>query len=205
MSSNAKHWDAKFREDLAHESDRAIAIVGAAQLEQALEALLRNHLVPCGTQDDPLFDGPYAPLANLSSKIDLAHRLGLISARWCRDLHLIRKIRNAFAHNVSGCTFDDSSVRSRVLELVRSQRAVEYDPDLRPAFPTGPKGDFGMTVSWMLWCLWEQAETVQELATAPDVVLSTGEAETAITPSSAGCAGNSASEEGAEGKGDATA
>jgi len=170
MTSHAKHWDAKFCDELKKESDRAVAIIAAALLEHALETLLRNHLVPCGAQDDPLFDGPYAPLSNFSSKIDLANRIGLISARWCRDLHLIRKIRNTFAHNVSGCTYDDASVRARVLELVRSQRVLETCSKLRPGFPEGPKGDLGMTVSWMLWWLWALAEDVSQLKTAPDWV-----------------------------------
>ena len=168
MTDEARHWDDKFHQELAKDSDRATAIVAAALLEQALTTLLRNHLAPCGSQDDPLFEGAYAPVAAFSAKIDLAHRLGLLSQRWCRDLHLIRKVRNAFAHNVAGCTFEDTSVRSRILELSRSQKAVEAFPSLRGRYPEGPKGDFALTLSWMLWQLWYQAERVRQIPPAGD-------------------------------------
>lgn len=165
-----QHWSNYFDAEVGKESQRASAILAAAMLEQALEALLRGRLVPIPTQTDPLFDAAYAPLSSFSSKIDLCFRLGLISGPLTRDLHLIRKIRNDFAHNVTGCTFDDSAVRSRVLELVRSQRVVDTSPRIRKNWQQGPAGDFQMTVSWMLWDLWSRAERVHPLEAAPHFV-----------------------------------
>lgn len=47
----------------------------------------------------------------------MCYRLGLISAEVTRALHLIRKIRNSFAHEVSGCKLDSGAHRDRIREL----------------------------------------------------------------------------------------
>lgn len=159
QASHRAYWNSFFQAEVGKESPRASVILAAAMLEQALEALLRAHLVPMASQSDPLFDGPYAPLGSFSAKIDVAFRIGVVPSRFTRDLHLVRKIRNDFAHNVTGCTFDDAVVRSRVLELTRSQGVVEASPKVRAAYPDGPAGDFQMSVSWMLWFLWASAES----------------------------------------------
>src|SRR3989304_4581866 len=84
------------------ESDRASVILTAALLENSLEEMVKAMLVPSASAEDPLFDGATAPLGDFSSKIEIALRLGLISDQFARDLHIIRKIRNAFAHNITG-------------------------------------------------------------------------------------------------------
>lgn len=169
--SHRSHWNRFFRTELSKESERASVILAAAMLEQALEVLLRARLVPVAVRDDPLFDGAYAPISTLSAKIDIAHRIGLISTSWARDLHLIRKIRNEFAHNVTGCSFDNATIRSRVVELVRSQGVVQAAPKVRATFPDGVAGEFQTTVSWMLWWLWTQAEKVDPMKASPDLRL----------------------------------
>ena len=132
-------------------------------LDRALETILKAYLVPTDSPEDSLLEGAYAPIATFNARIDLAHRLGLITARFCRDLHIIRKIRNDFAHNISGCSFEDSAVCSRITELVRSSTIIERSPKIRKSFPDGPRGDFQMTVSWMLWCLWSISEEVHSI------------------------------------------
>jgi hypothetical protein len=64
--------------------------------------LLRTFLIPCNTSEDPLFDGANAPLSTFNARIEMAYRLGVIDATFSRNLHLVRKIRNDFAHNVTG-------------------------------------------------------------------------------------------------------
>lgn len=49
----------------------------------------------------------------------MLHRLGVIDASFSRVLHLIRKIRNDFAHEVSGSRLDSSSHANRVRELTQ--------------------------------------------------------------------------------------
>jgi DNA-binding MltR family transcriptional regulator len=153
-----EHWDNVFMQEFSKESDRASVILAVAMLDQALETLLKTYLVPTDSSEDRLLDGAYAPLSSFSARIDLCYRLSLISARFCRDLHIIRRIRNEFAHNVTGCNFGSSGVRNRIIELMRSSRIDEQFPEFREQYADGAKGDFQMNVSWMLWQLWSLAE-----------------------------------------------
>ncbi|MHB1142755.1 MAG: MltR family transcriptional regulator [Sulfuricaulis sp.] len=118
--ASPRYWLDILVREFQGESDRACVILSATLLDTALEALLRARLVPNATSTDSLLDGSNAPLASFSARIDMAYRLGLISAQFARDLHIIRRIRNDFAHNISGCTFEDTSVRDRVMALSQS-------------------------------------------------------------------------------------
>ncbi len=104
------------RNMLGKESDRGCVLSATAFLENELGRLLKSVLV----QDDKLlkvlFEG-YGPLATFSARIDLAYGLGYIAPLQRRDLHLIRKIRNIFAHRTGEVTFDDDDISSRCLEL----------------------------------------------------------------------------------------
>jgi DNA-binding MltR family transcriptional regulator len=165
----ATKWDDILEDEFAKESDRAAAILVCSLFDNALVTLLRNCLVACPTKDDDLIDSPNAPISTFSSRIDLAFRLGLISSKFCRDLHLFRKIRNEFAHNIQGCNFSNSSVHSRIIELAKSSGFIERHPKTRKDnFPSGPRGDFLIISSWMLWVLNEKIESSKSLIVAPE-------------------------------------
>jgi hypothetical protein len=57
------------------------------------------------------------PLGSFSVRIDMAYILGLIGPQARRDLHLIRKIRNDFGHNIDPVTFDHEPIANRCREL----------------------------------------------------------------------------------------
>jgi len=163
----AIHWDDVFREEFEKESDRACVILAVAMLDQALEALLKARLVPTSSSKDGLLEGAYAPISTFSARIDLAHRIGLISTKFCRDLHIIRDIRNDFAHDIRGCTFHNDAVRNRVHAFVRSSGIVERCSEIRRTFMEEARGDFQMTVSWMLFSLWNLTDRIQSMKPAP--------------------------------------
>jgi hypothetical protein len=100
-------------------------------------------------------------LCQLNSRISISYKIGLISASFARDLNLVRKIRNDFAHNVTGCSFEDTGVKSRILELAKSTCLIEKFPNRRKGYPVGTRGDFQMIIDWMLfqlnWVLEESA------------------------------------------------
>lgn len=158
-TGNKNHWFNFLIQEFEKESDRACVVLAASLLDSALETVLSTYLVPVATGPDTLLDGATAPVGTFSAKIDLAYRTGLISSRFARDLHLIRRIRNDFAHNISSCSFEDASVRSRALELARSAEK-SLNPNHRIVFPVGPKGDFELSVSWMQWHLRNLSETL---------------------------------------------
>jgi hypothetical protein len=149
---NLKDWQKWFKllfDEFEKESDRAAVILTSAMIEDSLEDLIKAKLAPSSSSDDPLFDGSNAPVGSLSAKIEIALRLGLVSDQFARDLHLIRKIRNDFAHNISGCTFEDSATRSRVEELLRSWRNLQIGLP-RSDLAAGTRNDFLYVTAWML-------------------------------------------------------
>jgi hypothetical protein len=75
-----------------------------------------TYFLNVGNQDD-LLNGD-SPLSSFSSRINICYRLGLIEPKFTRALHLVRKIRNIFAHETSGSSLDSGSHRDRVRELV---------------------------------------------------------------------------------------
>lgn len=166
-TKHEEYWDTVFKKEFEKESDRACVILSVAMLDQALEGLLKAHLVPISSSEDELLEGAYAPISTFNARIDLAHRIGLISARFCRDLHIIRRIRNDFAHNITGCSFEDSTVRNRIIELTRSSKLPKKFPDVRKTYPEGYRGDFQMIVSCLLWLLWSSEGEVTSIELHP--------------------------------------
>ncbi|MEW7291052.1 hypothetical protein [Aquimarina sp. 2304DJ70-9] len=116
-----KQWTFNFLiNEFKKETDRAAVILVAALIDEALTTILKSYLIPIPNATDNLFEGGNAPISTFSSKIDVSYRLGIISSRFCRDIHLIRKIRNSFAHDIYGCNFENGSVKSRVSELSKT-------------------------------------------------------------------------------------
>ena len=163
-----EHWHDVLLDEFEGESDRACVILAASLLDTALLCLLQARLAPCPSNGDPLFDGANAPLSTFSSRIDTSYRLGLLSARFCRDLHLVRRIRNDFAHNVTGCAFEESAVRDRVLALANSSRYTTTHASWRRLFPDTPKGHFQFAIGWMQWHIRSLTEETACIASAED-------------------------------------
>ena len=131
------------------ETDRAAVILAASIADELLRTLLAAHLVPISSASDELFDGANAPLGTFSSRIEMAYRVGLISVRLARDLHLVRRIRNDFAHNIQGCTFEDARVRQRVTELNNSHGIIARSPKEFKR-PLSVRDQFLEGTSWMI-------------------------------------------------------
>ncbi len=114
----------EFRHSLTPETDRGCAIAAAAFLDEELKTLLASVLA-----DEPkLLKEMFShngPLANFSSRIDFAMLMGLLSRVTWHDLHIIRRIRNDFAHSPHPLSFDDGAIRSRCGELRHTIRGHE--------------------------------------------------------------------------------
>lgn len=136
------------------ESDRGAVLVAAAMIENSLNDLLRIYLAPQPSVTDSLFDGPNAPLGSFAAKIDVAHRIGILSDKFARDLHLIRRIRNDFAHSATSCEFSAQSVGDRVAALDRSNGILERSPNfIKKHGEPSTRDRFFNAVSWMLQSL----------------------------------------------------
>lgn len=160
----------RYMEMFSQESDRACVILTVSFLDELLTLCLRMKLVAAPSSADSIFEGGNAPFASFSSKIDLAYRLGIISNRLCRDLHLVRKIRNDFAHNIEGCHFSGQKVHNRVRELrngfvdlidiYRTEEAAKIYQD-------GDRGEFQFCCSWMIDYLHELSRSSRPLQESP--------------------------------------
>lgn len=105
-----------FRMSLITESDRAIALMAAAFLEDFLARLISGRMIANKSITTQMFEHN-GPLGTFSAKIDTAYAFGLISKPVHKDLHLTRKIRNDFAHTAKPLEFTEHSIRSRCSEL----------------------------------------------------------------------------------------
>ena len=106
----------EFRCALTEETDRGCALMAAAYLDHELGEMIRANLV----QDKKVLTAVFennGPTSTFSAKIDLAYLFGLLSSDARHDLHLLRKIRNDFAHNPAKIGFSDSPICDRCLEL----------------------------------------------------------------------------------------
>lgn len=103
-------------QELQNESDRAAAILGAAFLDALLEEYITNFLVDDRKEVQRIF-GPEQPLGSFGARITIAFCLGLISREEKADLRIIQKIRNRFAHELPGISFEDRSISDRCSAL----------------------------------------------------------------------------------------
>lgn len=113
-ATNGDQWQI-WMDEFQNESDRACALLGAAFLDDQLRQLLEHFFVD-DRQIAGLFENASA-LSTFSSRIELAFALGFIALRELRDLRIIRKIRNDFAHGLMGLSFQSDGISSRCREL----------------------------------------------------------------------------------------
>jgi DNA-binding MltR family transcriptional regulator len=147
------YWNKVLKQEFEKETDRGAAIFSTSLFDEALKNLLLSYFAASTSSSDELFDGPNAPLTSLSSKITLCYRLGLLSNRFVRDLNLIRKIRNEFAHNIQGCDFNHTAIYSRIQELEKSSQTVSklnVMEGLKQDEKKDSRNIFLQTCSWML-------------------------------------------------------
>lgn len=84
----------------------------AASIDNLLERIIKSHMPRLSnTLADDLFSG-YGPMATFRAKIDIAYAMGDIDAPLKTDLHIVRDIRNKFAHpkKPKFVTFDDAEL-----------------------------------------------------------------------------------------------
>lgn len=111
MKPEDLEYFSKFLKEFQGETDRGAALVGAALLDEQLLELLKSHLLK-KKQSKELLEGGTAPLGTFSARIKASYCLGLITDLEHKELQLIRKVRNEFAHHVHGLSFKDDAITS---------------------------------------------------------------------------------------------
>jgi hypothetical protein len=113
----------RFLQELQRESDRGLALVGAALIDDRLRATLTSFFAETPATDK-LLEQPNAPLGTFAARTDVCLALGLIDSFEYSELVLIRKVRNEFAHKLHGTTF-------------RSEKIAGYCSTLQTEVPDG--------------------------------------------------------------------
>lgn len=114
--------------DLHTTSDRAAAVIGGSLVDVALTEALERLLHRNAKLTKKSF-GPSGALGTFSAKIDLGYLTGLYGMKALRELHIIREIRNDFAHDLTILDFNDQSVFDRVKNLIFGERYVKDTAD----------------------------------------------------------------------------
>lgn len=110
-------------------SDRAAAITAAAMLDDMLHGILERSFVEAPRKAKELLENH---LDSFASRITACYCLGLISNDEHRDLHMLRSIRNAFAHSRKSVSFDSPAVRDKCHDFHLAKRfwdLAKLDPD----------------------------------------------------------------------------
>jgi len=94
-------------------SDRALAIVLSAILEDRLTSIIRFLMRRDTTIANELFK-PTGPLGPFGTKIRLAYMLRIIEHTMYNDMIIVSKIRNKFAHDLSVNSFENRPIKDWV-------------------------------------------------------------------------------------------
>lgn len=155
-----KRFIAAWAGDLEEESDRAAPILAVAMLEELLDRLIRTRIRGGRRLSDKLLEGQGA-LATFSARIDGVYAFGLISADERNDLHLIRRVRNRFAHEPESLTFRDQEI----VEWSRSLECGELFADFMGfTHPSEPRRRFLNAVAALAAILELRADMVGEVS-----------------------------------------
>jgi hypothetical protein len=118
--------------DFGSQTDRGVAIIAVSLLEQMLEIVLIQRMMPLKRRRYARMFGRMGLLSSFSAKIELALALGVISENLYYQIDDLRKVRNAFAHRIEALTFEHPDVQ-KAMRIAHSRLAVRLS-DFRSDF-----------------------------------------------------------------------
>jgi mannitol operon repressor len=137
-----------FLTEFNSESDRATAILGAAMLDEKLRQLLEAFFVEDDGQVRLLLEDEGAPIGAFGVRIRLSYCLGADDRA---KLVLIKDIRNRFAHQLHGLSFDSPGVAA---QCERLKGLLDYHPPQVASLYDSPRKVYLMTVGSLSLALW---------------------------------------------------
>lgn len=143
------HFNA-FLDEFQRESDRAAAVLSAAYLDAKLADLLKAAFA-VDSKGPELLD-VNQPLGSFGPRTTLAEAVGLITHEERQDLELVRRIRNDFAHELHGLSFNTEKIASRCREFA-CNRDYLGNPPVRGDFPDDPRSRFNLATALLAWYL----------------------------------------------------
>lgn len=98
------------------QDDRAMVLSLATFIEDSLGRLLLAYFRNCKATRE-LVDGFNAPLGTLGARIKAVYAFGLATEDQYKDMEILRKVRNLFAHNWEGISLDHQDIKAMVGQL----------------------------------------------------------------------------------------
>lgn len=100
------------------ETDRGLAVMAAALVENALEVCIRARLADPGQDiSNAWFQGLNAPFASFAAKIKLGRALAIYGPAMEKRLSTIKDVRNAFAHSAIPLGFTHAAITTACATL----------------------------------------------------------------------------------------
>lgn len=118
----------KLNELLIDMDDRGLALTLAAFAEESLGHALAAYMMK-NKSGAKLLDGFNAPFGTLSSRIQAAHALGIVTEDQYQDLERLRKIRNHFSHTWKPVSLDSTPASDHVDAMCYSYFDDTYPAD----------------------------------------------------------------------------
>ena len=134
-------------DNLNEGSDLAVALIGAAYLDQCLGSLLKQKFIDSSISEKLLEPGS-GLLGEFTARARLAYSLGLIEKPIYVDLITIVEIRNIFAHSHLTISFKDEIVADKCNTLHFAQGLYDSWKEIRgKGTPDTPRIRFCVTVA----------------------------------------------------------
>ncbi len=158
---NNRNWQNLIGE-FQHNSDRSVAILGTAYLQNYLGRLLSNFFISDSQNTNELLLQRGA-LSTFDTRIRAAYALGLISSNEFNDLLQIMHIHNIFLNELDISKFTDESLRQHCSQL-RIPREI-----LLPEETVTPRRLFVFAVALLSGQLiWRSEQAENEQRAAPE-------------------------------------
>ncbi|ULM98798.1 transcriptional regulator [Peribacillus frigoritolerans] len=101
----------EFDKEVANNSDRGIALICGSIIDEILKELLKEFFIENSKIDKELF-GVNQTLGTFDAKYKIAYYLGLINEIEMKNIVLLQRIRNKFAHQIIGISFENEEIKN---------------------------------------------------------------------------------------------
>ncbi|WHY75718.1 MltR family transcriptional regulator [Neobacillus sp. WH10] len=108
-NSKYRAYRKEFEKEISNNSDRGIVLICGSIIDSMLSELLKAFLIKSDRIDKEVLNNN-GILGTFDSKIKIAYYLGLLSIEERRNLELLQKVRNKFAHIALNISFEDNDV-----------------------------------------------------------------------------------------------
>jgi len=106
----------RFMRLVGKQDERAMVLSLATFIEDTLGRLLLAYFRDCKATRE-LVEGFSAPLGTLGSRIKVVYAVGLVTEEQFKDMEILRKVRNQFAHNWEGVSLERNDIAAMVGQL----------------------------------------------------------------------------------------